>query len=122
MLRAAITVLAIAPIAVCADGRAHSRRAHHAQPGGNPDSLQRLGAQADEAGAYPTAEQRRRCRIDREPGGEANDQRAKGHSAIANRLEKRADKRSGLIGDLNSAKQRLNTFSAAHCKPAGPAK
>jgi hypothetical protein len=62
------------------------------------------------------------CRIDREPGGKANDQRAKDHSAIANRLEKRADKRSGLIGDLNSAKQRLNTFSAAHYKPAGPAK
>jgi hypothetical protein len=52
----------------------------------------------------------------------AADQRAKGHTEIADRLQKRADKRAGRIGDLNSAKQRLDTFTAAHCKPAGPAK
>jgi hypothetical protein len=62
------------------------------------------------------------------PGSVANlkaksaDQRAKGHNEIADRLQKRADKRAGRIGDLNSAKQRLDTFTAAHCKPAGPPK
>jgi hypothetical protein len=47
-------------------------------------------------------------------------QRAKGHTAIADRLQQRADKISGRIGNLNSAKQRLDAFTAAHCKPAAP--
>jgi len=52
----------------------------------------------------------------------AADQTAKGHTAIADRLTKRADKRSGRIAELNTAKQRLDTFAAAHCKPAEPTK
>jgi hypothetical protein len=51
----------------------------------------------------------------------ATDQRAKGRAKQADQLEKRADKRAGRIAELNSAKQRLDTFNAAHCKP-GPTK
>jgi hypothetical protein len=62
------------------------------------------------------------------PGSVANlkakaaDQSAKGHTAAADRLTKRADKRSGRIAELNTAKQRLDAFTAAHCKPATPTK
>ncbi|MFD2473409.1 hypothetical protein [Amycolatopsis silviterrae] len=46
----------------------------------------------------------------------ANDARTKGHAAQADRLQKRADKRQGRIGELaNSAKQ-LDAFTAAHCQ------
>jgi hypothetical protein len=51
----------------------------------------------------------------------AADQRAKGRTQQADRLDKRADKRSGQIAALNSAKQRLDTFNTAHCTP-GPTK
>ncbi|MCU1682537.1 MAG: hypothetical protein JWQ81_3276 [Amycolatopsis sp.] len=48
----------------------------------------------------------------------AADQTAKGHTAAADRLTKRADKRAGRISDVNAAKQKLDAFNAAHCKAA----
>ncbi|MFI5612796.1 hypothetical protein [Amycolatopsis sp. NPDC051903] len=47
------------------------------------------------------------------------DQRAKGHTAAADRLQKRADKRQGRISQLADAKKKLDDFATAHCKPAG---
>ncbi|MGW4485451.1 hypothetical protein ACWEOE_16640 [Amycolatopsis sp. NPDC004368] len=49
----------------------------------------------------------------------AADQKAKGHTAAADRLQKRADKRQGRISQLGDATNKLNAFAAAHCKPAG---
>jgi hypothetical protein len=49
----------------------------------------------------------------------AADQKAKGHTAAADRLQKRADQRQGRIGQLADAKQKLDAFATAHCKPAG---
>jgi hypothetical protein len=46
----------------------------------------------------------------------AADQTAKGHTAAADRLTQRATKRAGRIADLNSAKQRLDAFTAVHCR------
>ncbi len=52
----------------------------------------------------------------------AADQRAKGHDARADQLDKRAAKRQGRISELATAKQKLDAFQGAHCKPAGPTK
>ncbi|MDT8914782.1 hypothetical protein [Amycolatopsis sp. PS_44_ISF1] len=49
----------------------------------------------------------------------AADQKAKGHTAAADRLQKRAEQRQGKVGQLATAKQKLDAFAAAHCKPAG---
>lgn len=49
----------------------------------------------------------------------ANDQRGKGHTAAADRLQKRADKRQGRLGRLADAKKQLDAFAAAHCPAAG---
>ncbi|MFF4596644.1 hypothetical protein [Amycolatopsis sp. NPDC001319] len=49
----------------------------------------------------------------------AADQKAKGHTAAADRLQKRADKRQSRIAQLGDATNKLNTFATAHCKPAG---
>ncbi|KZB83634.1 hypothetical protein [Amycolatopsis regifaucium] len=46
----------------------------------------------------------------------AEDQRKKGHNDVADRLQKRADKRSGRLPELNAAKQKLDAFTGAHCK------
>ncbi len=48
----------------------------------------------------------------------AADQRAKGHTARADQLDQRATKRQGRIGELDAAKQKLDAFASAHCKPA----
>ncbi len=48
----------------------------------------------------------------------AADQRAAGHTARADQLDQRATKRQGRIGELDAAKQKLDAFAAAHCKPA----
>src|SRR3954465_4162951 len=48
----------------------------------------------------------------------AADQRAAGHTARADQLDQRATKRQGRIGELDTAKQKLDAFAAAHCKPA----
>jgi hypothetical protein len=48
----------------------------------------------------------------------AADQRAKGHTARADQLDQRATKRQGRVGELDAAKQKLDAFAAAHCKPA----
>jgi hypothetical protein len=48
----------------------------------------------------------------------AADQRAAGHAARADQLDQRATKRQGRIGELDTAKQKLDAFAAAHCKPA----
>ncbi|MEV7094300.1 hypothetical protein AB0M80_15860 [Amycolatopsis sp. NPDC051045] len=48
----------------------------------------------------------------------AADQRAKGHTARADQLDQRAGKRQGRIGELDAAKQKLDAFASAHCKPA----
>ncbi|WP_406634919.1 hypothetical protein [Amycolatopsis sp. WGS_07] len=45
----------------------------------------------------------------------ANDARTKGHAAQADRLQKRADKRQGRIGELANAAKQLDAFTAAHC-------
>jgi hypothetical protein len=50
----------------------------------------------------------------------AQDARAKGHTDQANRLDQRAQKRQSRIGELANAKQKLDAFAAAHCKPAAP--
>ncbi|WP_326837272.1 hypothetical protein VSH64_20650 [Amycolatopsis rhabdoformis] len=47
------------------------------------------------------------------------DQKAKGHTAAADRLQKRADKRQSRISQLGDATNKLNAFATAHCKPAG---
>ncbi|RSN63273.1 hypothetical protein DMH01_11810 [Amycolatopsis sp. WAC 04182] len=46
----------------------------------------------------------------------AEGQRKKGHNDIADRLQKRADKRNGRLPELTAAKQKLDAFAAAHCK------
>ncbi len=46
----------------------------------------------------------------------AEDQRKKGHNDAADRLQKRADKRSERLPELTTAKQKLDAFSGAHCK------
>ncbi|MEC3977464.1 hypothetical protein [Amycolatopsis sp. H20-H5] len=51
----------------------------------------------------------------------AEDQKKKGHADAADRLTKRAEKRSGRLADLATAKQKLDAFTGAHCKPAAPA-
>jgi hypothetical protein len=51
----------------------------------------------------------------------AADQRAKGHTGRADQLDQRATKRQGRVGELNTAKQKLDAFAGAHCKPAAPA-
>jgi hypothetical protein len=51
----------------------------------------------------------------------AADQRAKGHTERADQLDQRATKRQGRIGELATAKQKLDAFATAHCKPAAPA-
>jgi hypothetical protein len=48
----------------------------------------------------------------------AADQRTKGHTARADQLDQRATKRQGRVGELDTAKQKLDAFAAAHCKPA----
>ncbi|HWD04806.1 MAG TPA: hypothetical protein VG674_20385 [Amycolatopsis sp.] len=49
----------------------------------------------------------------------ANDQRGKGHTAAADRLQKRADKRQSRLGQLADAKKQLDAFAAAHCQSSG---
>ena len=49
----------------------------------------------------------------------AADQKAKGHTAAADRLQKRADQRQARISQLADAKQKLDAFASAHCQPAG---
>ncbi|WIY01804.1 hypothetical protein QRX60_48680 [Amycolatopsis mongoliensis] len=51
----------------------------------------------------------------------AQDQRAAGHNDRATKLDERATKRQGKVGELNAAKQKLDAFASAHCKPAAPA-
>lgn len=46
----------------------------------------------------------------------AEDQRKKGHAEVADRLQKRADKRAGRLPELTAAKQKLDAFAGAHCK------
>ncbi|GAA1031625.1 hypothetical protein GCM10009565_72890 [Amycolatopsis albidoflavus] len=46
----------------------------------------------------------------------ANDARTKGHTAQADRLQKRADKRQSRIGELTNATKQLDAFAAAHCQ------
>jgi hypothetical protein len=48
----------------------------------------------------------------------AQDQRNKGHEKAADRLDRRAERRSGRIPELNNAKARLDAFRTNHCKPA----
>ncbi|MCR6483124.1 hypothetical protein M8542_09870 [Amycolatopsis sp. OK19-0408] len=48
----------------------------------------------------------------------AQDQRTAGHEDRAKKLDDRATKRQGKVGELNTAKQKLDAFAAAHCKPA----
>ncbi|MFJ8917200.1 hypothetical protein [Amycolatopsis sp. NPDC102389] len=46
----------------------------------------------------------------------AENQRKKGHNDTADRLQKRADTRSGRLPELTAAKQKLDAFVGAHCK------
>ncbi|OXM44299.1 hypothetical protein [Amycolatopsis alba] len=46
----------------------------------------------------------------------AEDQRKKNHADTADRLQKRADKRSGRLPELAAAKKKLDDFAGAHCK------
>ncbi|MEV6825717.1 hypothetical protein [Amycolatopsis sp. NPDC051102] len=48
----------------------------------------------------------------------AQDQRTAGHEDRAKKLDDRATKRQGRIGELDAAKQKLDAFASAHCKPA----
>ena len=48
----------------------------------------------------------------------AAEQTAKGHTKIAERLEKRAEHRSERLTDLAAAKTRLEAFKAEHCQVA----
>ena len=48
----------------------------------------------------------------------AQDAWNKGHNEQADRLDQRAQKRQGRLGDLANAKQKLDAFATAHCKPA----
>lgn len=48
----------------------------------------------------------------------AADQRAAGHTARADQLDQRAGKRQSRIGEVDTAKQKLDAFASAHCKPA----
>ena len=48
----------------------------------------------------------------------ANDAHAKGHTAEANRLQKRADKRQSEVGKLADATKQLDAFASAHCQAA----
>ncbi|WP_033292416.1 hypothetical protein [Amycolatopsis jejuensis] len=50
----------------------------------------------------------------------ADDARTKGHAAQADRLQKRADKRQGRLGQVADAAKQLDAFTAAHCQPAAP--
>lgn len=52
----------------------------------------------------------------------AQDQRAKGHQKIADRLDKRAQRRAGRIAQLNEAKQRVDAFRSAHCQAGAATK
>ncbi len=51
----------------------------------------------------------------------AQDQRTAGHNDRATKLDERATKRQGKVGELTAAKQKLDAFASAHCKPAAPA-
>jgi hypothetical protein len=51
----------------------------------------------------------------------AQDQRTAGHEDRAKKLDERATKRAGKVGELTTAKQKLDAFASAHCKPAAPA-
>lgn len=51
----------------------------------------------------------------------AQDQRTAGHNDRAGKLDERATKRQGKVGELTTAKQKLDAFASAHCKPAAPA-
>ncbi|TNC24570.1 hypothetical protein [Amycolatopsis alkalitolerans] len=42
-------------------------------------------------------------------------QRAEGHPRIADRLDQRADRRAGRVGDLKSIQDRLTDFKNTHC-------
>ena len=50
----------------------------------------------------------------------AADLRARGKTERADQLDQRATKRQGRIGELDAAKQKLDAFASAHCKPAAP--
>jgi len=52
----------------------------------------------------------------------AKNQRDKGHPQIADRLDKRAERRAGRLDDLTRIKQRLADFGAKHCQAAGGTK
>ncbi len=47
----------------------------------------------------------------------AENQRAKGHPRIAERLDERAERRAGRIDQLNRVEQRLDGFRSKHCRP-----
>ncbi|HVV12930.1 hypothetical protein [Amycolatopsis sp.] len=45
----------------------------------------------------------------------AQNQRAKGHPELADKLDQRATRRAGRVDDLKSVDQRLTDFKNAHC-------
>lgn len=46
----------------------------------------------------------------------AQSQRGKGHTAAADQLDQRAQRRADRINDLKSVQQKLDAFTSAHCK------
>lgn len=50
---------------------------------------------------------------------QADRARTAGHPDLADRLDKRAERRSDELGKLNTAQQKLTAFTAAHCSYAG---
>lgn len=48
----------------------------------------------------------------------AADQKTKGHTKIAARLDKRAERRSGRLTELAAAKTKLEAFKAKYCQVA----
>ncbi|MER7245037.1 hypothetical protein [Kribbella sp. NPDC000426] len=48
----------------------------------------------------------------------AAEQKQKGHTKVADRLEKRAERRSGRLTELSAAKTKLEAFKAKYCQAA----
>ncbi|MFC6155986.1 hypothetical protein ACFWUU_03495 [Kribbella sp. NPDC058693] len=67
---------------------------------------QRIGGGADVKGSVAWLKAR------------AAEQKTKGHTKVADRLEKRAERRSGRLQDLGAAKTKLEAFKAKYCQAA----
>jgi hypothetical protein len=115
-------MLAITPVAM-ADGTTSAPPTSYAPITLSPEEAQQLCGQF-----LPKLADRTKKLTDRINGGaevkgsvawlkaRAQSQRDKGHTAAADLLDQRAQRRAGRLDDLKSAQQKLEAFKTAHCK------